>query len=194
MNEVKIDIPQITQEAGLFAMTSIILSQIDQQSETPHDPLAPLVLAARMLLPPEMPSNVTVSLFFSMIDAVKKRVIHSRAKEDIVFPPWDPDQTDLLDLYPIADAFIAMEAWVLAFSSDNPPEDYFGPLFSVAGHVLFGVESGRKMLEVQPEIIDDYKKVMLHGKSDDPEEIRQLLNALSSGQKMIDEYLAVKKD
>lgn len=65
------------------------------------------------------------------------------AVSELAFPEWDPEDREYLPVYPLADVFLNLAAWRNAHEKgDRAPEDYYGPLFSLAGYILDGVKEG----------------------------------------------------
>ena len=191
--EVTLNIPEISREAGTFATTYLVLRDIRKDYKMPDDDLACLSLSAFFLLPQHLPQYITIAFFYCFLDGVTRRVVHSKTG-DIVFPPWDESQKELLDLYRIADAFLCFEAWSLSFGSSLPPESHFGPLFSIAGHILTAVEGAKTVYDSHPESFDVYRNILYHGRPQDKREHVALVERFQGVQSMIKEFFKLQEN
>ena len=84
----------------------------------------------------------TIMIIFA--DVLLYRKIMANSPGEIVFPEWDPSQTEFLEYRDIADAFMILEAFELCAKENFrlPPEQYLRPLFGVSGAVMEGVRDG----------------------------------------------------
>ena len=84
----------------------------------------------------------TIMIVFA--DVLFARKIMANSPNEIVFPEWDPEQTEFLEYRDMADAFLILEAFELCAQESFrlPPEQYLRPLFGISGAAMEGVRDG----------------------------------------------------
>ena len=103
----------------------------------------PAIYTAVYLLDHNLGPEASRYATISFLDAhLYRDVLHTSPKR-VPFPEWDPEDTFAPDCHPLADLFMLLYAWNLAAKQDElPPEEFLGPIFTLSGVVMEGLDRG----------------------------------------------------
>ena len=155
----------------------------DLFEEESHDLRVPTLMVATYLLDRKLGGDFFRVAWVSFLDvAVRRKILPSQEKE-VVWPLWDEESLRHPELTPISDICIMLAAWNFAASQDEiPPEDYLGPLFTLSGVIVEGIEKGFCLEEERmKQIYDDQREKLAQshgGQAEFEEALKKQLSAI----------------
>ena len=144
-NEKKVTIDQLdllNQATAYGLMVKVLNDQNHRIFATPLELGVPLIFTAVYLLAPELHEAMNAATI-SFLDCYLFRDVLHKSSRRVAFPEWDPEDTFAPDCHPVADVFMLLYAWNLAAKQDElPPEEFLGPIFTLSGVVMEGIDRG----------------------------------------------------
>lgn len=111
--------------------------------KTKHEISVPAILVAVFLLDRNLEGELFQAALATFFEVAGKRKILSGTPKEVPWPQWDEETLKHPELVPLYDLGIILAAWNLAARQDElPPEMFLGPLFSLAGIIVEGVDHG----------------------------------------------------
>lgn len=193
-NKIKIDPKELEELATAYGLLTHCIEKehLLELNNPVKEKRVSILYVTVFMLSKQLDGPSWQSAVLSCMDVLAKRKLNLKNGREISFPEWDPDDSAHLECYPICDAVINLYAWNRATTCpDFPPEDYFGPIFSLAGYILDGVSRGyyvtdETMKELEKGYLDRVYAQLGH-----PEKgrfmLQKQLEALSS---MMDQFVA----
>ena len=145
-NEKKVSIDQLDllNQATAFGLLVKVLD--DQNKRLFVEPLeigVPIIYSAVYLLDHALGEGGSSSATMSFLDCYLFRDILHTSPKRVEFPKWDPEDEFAVDCHPLADLFMLLYAWNKAAKQDElPPEEFLGPIFTLSGVVMEGLDRG----------------------------------------------------
>ena len=166
----------------LGLMTRAFKDWDDSIFETPHEVGVPAIMCAIFLLDRKLGGEFFKIAWVSFVDVIAERAILVNTPKCVRWPEWDPETLKHPDITPVADLCIMLAAWNFACKDDvNPPENYLGPLFSLAGVIMAGVERGFYLEDEKSRALyEEQRKSLASSHGSEEEFIAALKTQLSS--------------
>ena len=110
---------------------------------SPHDVRVPGMMVAVFLLDRKLGGEFFKIAYMSFLDVLVERGILLGTPKETLWPAWDEESLNHPDLIPLFDLCILLAAWNFAAKQDeHPPEMFLGPLFTLSGVIVEGLERG----------------------------------------------------
>ena len=110
---------------------------------SPHDVRVPGMMVAVFLLDRKLGGEFFKIAYMSFLDVLVERGILLGTPKETLWPAWDEKSLNHPDLIPLFDLCILLAAWNFAAKQDeHPPEMFLGPLFTLSGVIVEGLERG----------------------------------------------------
>lgn len=108
-----------------------------------HDISVPGLMVCVYMLDRSIGGELFKVAWGCFLDVSLKRRILSGTEREVVWPNWDLESLKSPRLTTLFDLAIILSAWNLAAKQDEfPPEMFLGPLFTLSGVIVEGVERG----------------------------------------------------
>lgn len=108
-----------------------------------HELAVPGIMVAIFLLDRKLGGDFFKIAWVSFLDVASKRRILPNTPKEVAWPEWDESTLEHPEASVLSDLCIMLAAWNFAAKQDElPPEMFLGPLFSLAGVIVEGVERG----------------------------------------------------
>ena len=108
-----------------------------------HEIAVPALLVCVFLLDRNLDGDLFQAALATFFEVGAKRKILSESPKEVAWPEWDPSMLKHPENIPLYDLGIILAAWNLAAKQDElPPEMFLGPLFTLAGVIVEGVDHG----------------------------------------------------
>ena len=150
--------------------------------EQPHDLAVPGIMVAVFLLDRKLGGDFFKIAWVSFLDVAAKRRILPGTPKEVSWPSWDLSTLKYPELSTLHDICIMLAAWNFAAKQDdNPPEMFLGPLFTLSGVIVEGVERGY-MLEDEStkKIYEEQRKKLASSHGSEEEFVQALKTQLES--------------
>ena len=196
-NKITITPSEIEDTATAFGLlTRCIEKEVNaKHNDSKVDRKTCILFVCIYMLTKELDDSAWQAGVLSCLDAMEEHKVHLGKDKTLEFPEWDPDDTEKKDCYPLCDAFMCLYAWnSAAKDSNNPPENYFGPIFSVGGYVLDGMHCGYHATDDTIKELEKDYLTRIYGKMSKPEEgPAKLFRQLDALALMIEQFRSSPK-
>ena len=176
---VEIDQQELYNLASVLGLMTRAFEDWDKELfETPHEISVPAIMVAIFLLDRKVGGDYFKVAWASFLDVCAHRRILSGTPKEIAWPEWDPETVPHPEILPIADLGLMLAAWNFAAKQDEiPPEMFLGPLFSIGGAVMEGVERGYFLKDEKAKALYEQQRASLASSHGSEAEFKEALKA-----------------
>ena len=146
--------------------------------EQKHEISIPALMVAVFLLDRKLGGEFFKIAWASFLDVASSRRILPDTPKQVVWPAWDEESLAHPEVMPIYDICLMLSAWNLAAKQDDlPPEMFLGPLFSLSGVIVEGVDRGFYLSDEKSRKLYEEQRKSLASSHGSEEEFKAALKA-----------------
>ena len=171
---VDIDLPSLHDLSCAIGVMVRVFEEWDKEIfASPHDKAVPSLLVCTFLLDRSIGGELFKVAWGCFLDVAARRAILPGTPKEVRWPSWDEDSLEHPELSPIYDLAIILSAWNYAAKQDElPPEMFLGPLFSLSGVIVEGVENGYHLKDDKFRTAYEQQRVALASSHGSEEEFK----------------------
>lgn len=144
--------------------------------EEGHELSVPAIMVAIFLLDRKLGGDFFKIAWISFLDVSTARRILPDTPKQVLWPAWEEETLSHPELIPLYDLCIMLAAWNMAAKQDDlPPEMFLGPLFSLAGVIVEGVDRGYLLQDEKSKKIYEEQRKSLASSHGTEEEFKEAL-------------------
>ena len=190
---VEIDQAELYNLASVMGLMSRAFEDWDKSIfAEAHELSVPAIMVNVFLLDRKLGGDFFKIAWISFLDVASSRRILPDTPKEVRWPEWDKESLSHPEAIPLYDLCIMLAAWNFAAKQDeHPPEMFLGPLFTLSGVIVEGVDRGYFLQDEKSKKLYEEQRESL-AKSHGSEE--EFVAALSKQLSSIDETLKQRKD
>lgn len=160
--------------------------------EEKHELSVPAIMVAIFLLDRKLGGDFFQIAWISFLDVASKRAILPDTPKTVVWPEWDASTLVHPEAAPLYDLCIMLAAWNFAAKQDElPPEMFLGPLFTLSGVIVEGIDRGYYLQDEKSKKLYEEQRTSLASSHGSEAEFKE---ALKKQLLSIDSTLHQRKD
>lgn len=188
---VDIDSTKLYDASCALGLIARVFADWDKELCGPcHEDIVSFALGTTIMLNRGAGQDIFPAVWGSVLDVLLARSAKLSSGKQVLWPEWDPESLKHPELTRLYDLGILIAAWNLALAQDEyPPEMFLGPLFSLSGFVVEGIDRGYCLEdEKSKEIYEQHRNSLVQQFSDEESFIASMKQQLESVAFAIENY------